>query len=218
MGWSVNYRLPPESDLIDEILLAAGKALYLANRFESKCSYVLRIANFVDIAQNDPVATVEQIAALLPDDKMLGKTLRELFALTDMNAREEQVTLLEEARKARNYIAHEGAGAIGDLSSYSVQHKIDALRKLFAKVLDLARGDNIVSTWVFQIEEPRGPLPPSSDYPDVVTNWVFGHIPHEWLNSDWEPDHQPPRTIVAAMSYEPWYSQPCRCSHQGDEY
>jgi hypothetical protein len=218
VGWSAGYRPPPESDLIDEILLAAGKALYLANMFESKCSNVLRVANFEDIIQNDPVITLEQISALLPNAKMLGKTLQELFARTDMNVRQEQAMLLEKAREARNYIAHEGAGAIGDLWSYSVKHKLKALRKLHAKVIDLAKGDNIASTWIYQIEEPREPLPFSTDYPDKVEYWIFGHMPREWLDHDWEPDHRPPRTIVAAMSYEPWYSRPCRCPHEADEY
>jgi len=77
MGWSVGCRPLPESDLIDEILLAAGKALHLANMFESKCSFVLRIANLVvDIIEHDPVIALGQAAALLPGDKTLGKPLR----------------------------------------------------------------------------------------------------------------------------------------------
>ena len=159
MGWSVGYRLPPESDLIDEILLAAGKALYLANLFESKCSDVLRTAHLVDLIRDDPVVALEQASALLPSDKMLGKTLQELFTRTDINVSQEHITLLEKAREARNYIAHQGSSAIGELSGYGVQRKLDALRKLRVKVIDLAKGDNIVSKWIYQIEEPREPLP-----------------------------------------------------------
>src|SRR5579863_8363630 len=104
MGWSVGYKPPPESDLIDEILLAAGKALYLANKFESKCTYVLSIAKLVDIIQDDPVITLEQAVALLPRDKKLYDTLRELFAHARISVRQEHVVLLGNARVARNDI------------------------------------------------------------------------------------------------------------------
>jgi hypothetical protein len=213
MGWSVGYKQPPESDLIDEILLAAGKALYLANNFESNCQYVLRIANLVDLIKDDPVASLEEAAAKLPEDKMLGPTLQGLFAHTDIPMLPDRMAALKRAKDARNYIAHEGAMAIGELDSYNVQGMLDALRALRAKVIDLANGDNIVSCWVYEIDEPREPLPPIvRDYPDLVDDWIFGHLPREWLDPDWKPDHRPPKTlleaIAAAKSYKPWYSRP----------
>lgn len=222
MGWSVGRRPLPESDLIDEILLSAGKALYLANMFESKCAFVLQIANLTDIIEADPVISLERATAMLPGGKMLGGTLRDLLSRTDVGISEEQSTTITKARLARNYIAHEGAAAIGLLWTYNVQAMLDALRGLRAKVIDLANGDNIVSAWVYDIEEPREPRPYiMADYPDLVDDWVFGHLPCEWLDPDWRPDHTPPRglreAIQAANFYEPWYSQPCRCSHQDDE-
>lgn len=74
MDWSVGWEVPPEADLIDEILLAAGKALYVANRFEAKCSFVLTTANFVDLIEADPVASLEEIASRIPAEQMLGGT------------------------------------------------------------------------------------------------------------------------------------------------
>src|SRR5450755_1710041 len=160
MGWSIGYRLPYESDLIDEILLAAGKALYLANRFEANCAYVLRIANLVDVIKGDPVLSLEEAASRLATDQALGRTLRDLSSRTDMGMTRDQSTTLTQARLARNYLAHEGAAALGDLYSYNVQKMLDALRALQASVRDLAEGDNLVSELVFQIEEPREPTPP----------------------------------------------------------
>jgi hypothetical protein len=210
---------PPESDLIDEILLAAGKALYLANQFEFKCGIVLKVAYAEEALKDDPVLSLEELATKIPDDRMLGGTLQDLAKIPP-GMREHESLTLEKARYARNYIAHEGAGAIGELWSYGVQQKLDALRKLHAKVIDLAKGYSIVSTWIRQIEELGKPLLSSID-PDWAENWVFSHIPHEWLDPEWKPDHQPPRTIMAAMSYEPWYSRrysrPCQCPHDADD-
>lgn len=213
MGWSVGYQPPRESDLIDEILLAVGKALYLANRSESNCKYVLGIANLLDLTKDDPVTFLEEAAAKLPKDKVLGPTLQDLFARTDINIRPDQVAALTKAKDARNYIAHEGAMAIDELSSYNVQRMLDALRTLRVMVIDLANGDNIVSAWVYMIDEPREPLPYIvRDYPDLVDDWIFGHLPREWLDTDWKPDHRPPKTlteaVAAAKSYKPWYSRP----------
>jgi hypothetical protein len=145
MGWSVGWALPPEADLIDEILLAAGKALYLANRFEAKCSLVLRTANLVDVIKTDPVASLEDIASRLPAGQMLGGTLSDLQTRTDMGVTPEVHAALTRARLARNYIAHEGAAALGDLYGYGVQYMLDALRVLRSNVADLAEADNIVS-------------------------------------------------------------------------
>jgi hypothetical protein len=147
MGWSVGRRPLPESDLIHEILLSAGKALYLANMFESKCAFVLQIANLTDIIEADPVISLERATVMLPGGKMLGGTLRDLLSRNDVGISEEQSATITKARLARNYIAHEGAAAIGLLWTYNVQAMLDALRGLRAKVIDLANGDNIVSAW-----------------------------------------------------------------------
>jgi hypothetical protein len=43
-------------------------------------------------------------------------------------------------------------------------------------VIDLANGDNIVSAWVYEIDE-REPAPAIVDYyTDLVDDWIFGHL------------------------------------------
>jgi hypothetical protein len=222
MGWSVGWAVPPEADLIDEILLAAGKALYLANRFEAKCSLVLTTANLTDLIKTDPVATLEHIASRLPADQMLGGTLRDLLTRTDMGVTPAVSAGLTRARLARNYIAHEGAAALGELYGYDVQHMLDALRVLRSNVGDLAEADNIVSRWVFSIEEPREPTPSiNRSYPELVDDWIFGHMPAAWLDHNWRSDRKSPRTVVDAVararSYEPFYSRVDRCLHDKAE-
>jgi hypothetical protein len=78
--WTVGWGVEPEGDLIAEILLAAGKVLYIANRFEGKCRGTLRTAHLWDMIDTDPVATVADIAARMPADRLLGPTLTGLFA------------------------------------------------------------------------------------------------------------------------------------------
>lgn len=212
MGWSIGYRLPHESDLIDEVLLAAGKALYLANRFEGKCSYVLRMASLSDLLEADPVLSLEEAACRLPADTMLGRTLRDLGSRTDMGLTQDMLAALTQARLARNYLAHEGAASVGDLYSYDVQRMLDALRELRARVRELAEGDNLVSAWVHQIEEPREQTPLlARAYSELVDDWVFGHMPSKWLDVNWRCDHSPPKTlrerVMAVASYQPWYSR-----------
>jgi hypothetical protein len=207
MSWSVGNGLPPESDLIDEILLAAGKALYLANCFESKCQGVLRAAHVTDIIEADPVISLEQIGAKLPKPKMLDGTLQDLSP----HMSQAELTVLQKARLARNYIAHEGAAAIGPLSSRNVRAMLNALRGLRAAVIDLAGDDNIVSEWIYFFEEPREAMAGlGDDYLDRIDRWVFGHLPREWLDDGWEPDHHYPETLIEIISYEPWYSRPHR--------
>jgi hypothetical protein len=212
MGWSVGHRPPPESALIDEILLAAGKALYWANQFESKCKDVLQFAYFIEILEADPVISLEEVAARIPSPKMLNRTLQDLSSNTTIGLNQEQSAILAKAREARNYIAHEGAGAIGVLWSYNVQGMLDTLRSLRVAVINLANGDNLVSEWVYRIEERKAPLPQTADYPDRVDGWVFGHLPREWLGTDFKPGHTRPRTIRAMLTYKPWYSRPDWCS------
>jgi hypothetical protein len=212
MRRSIGYRPPPESDLIDEILLAAGKALYLANDFEAKCKSVLLVAYTEEALKTDPVGFLQEelmrkhLSAKLPPQKKLHQILQDLKTVPP-GTRERENLALERAKIARNYIAHEAAGAIGDLESRTVRNKLAALRKLYAAVIDLANGYYIASVWVHQIEDPRVSFWSSADNLAWVEHWVFGHMPSEWLDNDWMPNHRPPKTIREAVSYKPWYSR-----------
>jgi hypothetical protein len=211
------YRPPPESDLIDEILLAAGKALYLANQFEVKCKFVLTVAYAEEALKNpDSVLALQEelmrgyLATKLSQrnnkPKQLGRILQDPGTVPPGTS-EGESEALEKAREARNHIAHETAGAIGDLEGRSVEHMLTALRRLHAEVIDLAKGDYVVSAWAHQITDRKARLWSSVENLEWVEYWVFGHIPQEWLDSESTPDHQPPRTIREAATYQPWYSK-----------
>ncbi|MFY1671281.1 hypothetical protein ACN27G_15110 [Plantactinospora sp. WMMB334] len=192
MAWSLSLHEFRQPVLADALLLAAGKALYLANSFESKCRYILRIMNLVQVIESDPVLTLEQAISGLPQDKMLGATMNDIVTHPIGGA---SADLLHNARRARNLIAHEGtpAAPIWDLSRRSI---IEHAARLRAAVADLAAGDNVVSTWCYEIEEKMpAPRDFKAAYPDMVTNWAFGDLDRLIAEGEGEPDDNP-RTIV----------------------
>lgn len=189
MGWSLSYLKPREPRLLDALFLSAGRALHLANAFESKCQYVLRMANLAEAAQADPVLGLQEMINGLPPDKMLGGTLRDL-ANTSLGSRTSDFDALDGARKARNFIAHEGA-SVGSISAVSQGDILGHAARLRAAVADLALGDNVVSQWCFHLDEPKDSLPRMliDAYPTMVDGWVFGHFGGLLDAEDDSPSH-----------------------------
>jgi hypothetical protein len=175
MGWSLNIRGTfRDREAVDVALLAAGKALYLANAFESKCQYVLRIAKLASFLEVHGNAGLDDALASLARDKFLHPTLEALKRFPVV--RQEEVGILDRARDGRNFIAHEG-GALGYAFDVTRSQVDDHLEKLRVAVVDLARGDNIVSRWVYEIEEKEpAPFQMVHSYPAMVEGWVFGDV------------------------------------------
>ncbi len=118
MPWSLDYGRPREPILLDEFFLAAGKALYIANGFEAKLRYVLRMAKLANRIKEDDDLDAWFAYMKTPTDPLLGRALVELTAFSLMSPVD--IQLLNKARDARNYIAHEGA-FVGPLSSASAR-------------------------------------------------------------------------------------------------
>jgi len=174
MGWSLGYSAPQEPQLIDEFLLAVGKCLYLASAFEGKCKQVLRMADIAILYEECENASAAMALANALKDKMLSSTIKDMKAFPNFQV--EDIAVLERAKDARNFIAHESA-SIGPLHDTSAQHIHERLARLRTELEALAAGDNLVSAWVYEIEEkepaPRGI---KAAYPNWVKNWVFGGI------------------------------------------
>ena len=173
MGWSLSPNLPArDPEAVDAALMAAGRALYLANGFEMKCRFVLRTANLATYVESHPEATFADALATLARQKCLGPTIAELKPLPGVEP--DEFPLLDKACEARNFIAHEGA-AFGYVFSVSAARIGEHLEKLRSAVVNLARGDSLVSRWVYEIEEKEpAPLDVELDYPVVAEAWVFG--------------------------------------------
>jgi hypothetical protein len=175
MSWSLSRLAPREPELLDALFLSVGRALHLANAYEDKCQYVLRVGNLITAHQADPPLTLEEALAAAPADKLLGGTLHSLAA--HAMGRTMDMDTLHKAREARKFIAHEGA-SIGYVWSASSDHVLRHAVKLRAAVKDLAHGDNVISQWCHGLEEPHE-LPPADwirCYPETVETWVFGSL------------------------------------------
>src|SRR5947209_20035982 len=104
-------------------------------------------------------------------DKMLAPTLGELQRFPIVQP--DDVEILERAKDARNFIAHEGA-RIGPVATASARTIIEQTKRLRCEVANLVAGDNIVSTWIYGIEEREGcPREIQRLYPEWVDRWVF---------------------------------------------
>lgn len=171
MGWSLDYRFPEEPRLVNKFLMSLGKALYIATAFELKCRAVLRIANAVH--HYEQTSDVDATLALLQaaKDKMLAQTLGELKRFPIVQS--DDVQILERAKNARNYIAHEGA-EIGPVATVSARIVAAQTSRLRSEVANLIAGDNLVSTWLYEIEEKKGaPRKIRERYPGWIDRWVF---------------------------------------------
>jgi hypothetical protein len=177
MGWSLSYQLPREPKLVDEFFLTIGKALYLASAFEGKCKWVLRLVNLAQyVEQGGDLSATEALTTVL-QEKFLGPTIKDMQRLPDFSLHD--VALLERAKNARNFIAHESANIGRPLSSVSARHIHEQLARLRSEVEALTAGDNLISRWVFEIEE-KEPAPPGIQdaYPGWVQQWIFGPVGH----------------------------------------
>jgi len=158
--------------MLDELFLAVGKAMYLANSFESKCHFVLRIAKLDNWFKETSDASATWKLAQTLKDNLLGQTIRELKSFPEIKPTD--IELLEKAKASRNFIAHEGAD-IGFLWSASSKLINEHLVRLRQEVKILVSGDNLVSRWVYEIEN-KEPVPMGIQmvYSKWVDKWIFG--------------------------------------------
>jgi hypothetical protein len=172
MTWLLGCLPPREPILLDYFYVVLGKSLYVANAFEFKCRELLGFARFTNACEltGDFDAAVQLVAAM--KEKMLAGTLAEMG--TAMPIKSEDIALLERAKDARNFVAHEG-GHIGHIWSATAQDINAQLEKLRAEVKALAAGDNVVSRWQYGIQEKEpAPIGMCEFYPPALEDWIFG--------------------------------------------
>lgn len=172
MSWAVTPFAVKEPQLVESLMLAFGKSLYLACEFERKCQYVLRILNLAEMAKVTDDASTILAAAAAAKDCLLHQTIngiRKINAVT-----REEIDDLCKARLARNYIAHE-SGKIGSFHNLKDRHIAEVFSTLRLAVIDLAKGDNVISIWDFEIQEKlAAPEWMIEAYEERVLNWIFG--------------------------------------------
>jgi len=172
MGWSLDYLPIREPELLEQFFSAVGKALYLATDFEAKCCYVLRMAKLAHHWEETGDASATMALAKVLKDKMLCATINELKGFSEIKVAD--IDLLEKAKDARNYIAHECAVVGLAVPAKFIHEQIERLR---TQVVVLAGGDNVVSRWVYEIEEKEpAPRDIQRTYVQRVEEWVFGQL------------------------------------------
>jgi hypothetical protein len=171
MSWFPNYLPLPEPELSDAALLAVGKALHVANNFEMNCRHVLEVADAVSYIQDHEGTSALDAFHAIIKARFLDGTIKRLGQLSDIT--EKDVSLLERAKEARNFIAHEGAIFFSS-GKWLIIAQLKALR---TEVRHLAHGANLVSLWSYEIENRKsGPRGIFDEYPEMVDRWVFGHV------------------------------------------
>jgi hypothetical protein len=169
MCWSLSLDVPEDTELLDLFFTAAGKSLYLANAFESKCSSLLQMMKLVEhyTLTKDAEASLALIQAL--SNTMLGASIAGLKDFPEFSA--SHIARLHKGREARNLIAHDGA-LIGGIC-VAEKHVIKAFVGLRTAVTNLVDADNLVSTWLYEIEAKQHAGEMVRNYPVWVDRWIF---------------------------------------------
>jgi len=172
MGWTLDNQPLKQPDLLDELFRITGKALYFASAFEAKCRFIIRVINLTDYHEKGgDIFDTEAVTAVLKA-KLLGKTIGDMSKFPDFDATD--IEVLERAKDARNFVAHESANIGWPLSIVSARHIHEHLARLRQETEALAAGDNLMSLWVFKVQE-KEPAPPGIQqaYPQWVQEWIF---------------------------------------------
>jgi hypothetical protein len=171
MSWAVSPFAVKEPMAVDSLMLAFGKSLYLACEFERKCQYVLRILNLGEMFNTTDDAKATFAAAAAAKDHLLGRTIEGMARIGAVTP--DEIDNLTKARIARNYIVHEG-GKIGPVHNLQTRHIAEVLSALRPAVIDLAKGDNVISVWDLAIQEKQdAPEWMTQTYEARVLNWIF---------------------------------------------
>ncbi len=173
MAWLIGYDSIKEPVLIDKFCLIVGKALCLASDFESKCEFVYKAIKLNSELDEEDPKLLDSMQRLLKklEYYSLGKMITDL---QNLKITQGDVMLIERAKDARNYIAHEGAllGLLSEVNANDIEKKLLHLRR---EISFLIKGDNLISSWVYEIED-KEPAPSEIQrlYPKWIKKWVFG--------------------------------------------
>jgi hypothetical protein len=174
MSWSLDFQASQEPELLDEFLLAMGKALYLACGFEAKCRWVLQLYVMAEKLEAGGDWQAVQALGRALKDKQLGGAIKGLEKFPEVLPND--IALLDRAREARNAIAH-AIAELGPVSGISARILAERTETLREEVAALIAGDNLVSCWCYEItEKEHAPREIQELYPEWVADWLWGHI------------------------------------------
>jgi len=173
VGWIIFDSRFEESDL----LLAAGKYLFVCQHFETTCKDIvmwLCLSKALNDSQfqflsDEHKDYVEQLLGLF-----LGQSIQRLRQVFGGGLKDENIAALRDAKDSRNFICHE---CLLDLvyAPFGRQYQFDWDISLHrTNIARLAKGDYLVSRWAYEFhEKDSGAFMDQDSYVASIERWVF---------------------------------------------
>jgi hypothetical protein len=169
------YPPPRRTEFSDDMYSMIGRALAVANRFESSCK---ALALLLGIRKQDSPSDSFSVTRQQDFDELIAAILkRRLFQQIEtlvarLRLPEEAKQLFHSARNDRNFIAHEltlGIDRVAESESYVETMRAD----LAVRVEHLAMADLAVCLlMILETDETLPTLKFVSDYAGIVKRWV----------------------------------------------
>ena len=148
----------------------------LAQNFEINCKGVLMWWHLSKAIENGKINSREELRSSADElvDLMLAATIRRIG--TDHEVSDDELNVLARAKDARNYVAHQCVAAISFVSKFS-RHLPDEECVFREKVLALAKGDNLISSWSYIFHEKQpSPMHFTESYTKEIADWVLAPL------------------------------------------
>jgi len=164
------------TELHEVYLAAIGRALAVAQHFEQTCRYVLTVAAIGAAHEGGSIDSLDDAKGLVEylGRCMLGQLVVRFDRLGEVSY--EHLTILDNGRAARNYVAHEAASIVSECpeSEDRIQARTVTLE---GEVHNLVEADALVSEWSYFIQE-QASLPEQHriGYRPALTSWILAPI------------------------------------------
>lgn len=158
----------------NDYAMALGKAVALAQNFEGNCEFVATIYGLVSGLKAGELSVFgDEVWNRVVNKIRRTHLVAKIGAISE---KDDELQVLHAGREARNRIVHDHGLTIR-APIQSQQRFIEQIRSLRADVIDLAKADNAVSIWSYEIQEKQGaPHGMVHGYVGACVAWVFSGV------------------------------------------
>ena len=146
---------------------------------------MLSVANLVDLARADPVAELEDLTSRLPPNKCLAGIPEGISWHGAIWARPPEISAALNRPGRRGTTSRtSGFAVLGDLYSYDAENA----RRAPQPPLEGDRPRRLPTASCPRHSASRNRMSDpliSRAYGELVDDWIFGHMPTEWLDPNW---------------------------------
>jgi len=154
-----------------------GKSLVLAQKYESTCKDIIGWFMIVDKLIKTEFNLLDEdyiIYSNVLSKMMLGRKINSINKIKEMlRLKDDELVILDEARKARNWIAHDSCYELikKNISLNKADYKVD--KKLKENVIRLAKADFLVSKWSYEFHEKNSLYDVTEvSYIESILKWI----------------------------------------------